>query len=320
MRQHIIGYDVWLQIGRDQMNPLLFDMNLLKVLSVLLEERSVTRTAKRLGRTQSAISNSLKKLRDALEDPLFVRGPDGLIPTPKARILEKRVHSIIRATNECLAGGAVFDPAAASGRIRVGAPDRISLPVLLPLIERIHQNAPNLALDITTTDREEALGLLDADQLDMAIGWIDNPPLRFNSEFLFQEGFVCLCRRGHPLVTHDKAADLATILSYPHLMVSAAADPRAVFDLILARTGRRRNTMISVSNFTMVPSILRSGDMVGVFTQRVAKVLAKDSELVALPVMSEVEPLDHFMVWHNRNDADQLHLWVRELVRRVAKI
>lgn len=295
-----------------------FDMNLLKVLNALFEERSVTRAGRRLGRTQSAISNSLKRLREAMDDPLFIRAPEGLVLTPKARQLEEQVHAILRATDRCLAEEEAFDPLYATGRCRIGAPDRLSLPVMLPLLDVLGARAPNIAVDLISADREGALTLLDADQLDVAVGWFRAPPRRFRSARLFEEVFVCLCRAGHPILARAPV-DLATVLSYPHLVVSAAADRKAVFDLMLARAGRQRHAKVSVSNFSAVPGILRRSDMVGVFTERVAEVLVREFGLRALPLPMEIEPLDHFMVWHNRNHADPQQSWIRERIAEASR-
>ncbi len=292
-----------------------FDLNLLKVLSVLYEERSVTRAADRLGRTQSAVSNSLRNLRDALDDPLFVRGADGLTPTPKARTLEEQVNHIIRSTDRFLTDDAAFDPAAASGRCRLGAPDRMSLPVVVPLLQSITAAAPGLNVDVITTDRDQALQMLDDDRIDLAIGWFDSPPGRFKAELLFHEVFVCLCRPEHPILSKKASAELADILAYPHLVVSAAGDHKAAFDTLLARRGLERDARRSVSGFSIVPNILRENDLIGVFTARVAQALARDFGLATLPVPMEIEPLDHFMVWHSRDDADQQHTWIRDQIK-----
>lgn len=289
-----------------------FDMNLIKVLHALFEERSVTRAGQRLGRTQSAVSNSLRRLRAALDDPLFVPGRHGLELTPKAQSLETQVRQIVEATDLMLSDGGAFDPAIAVGRCRIGAPDRLSLPFLRPLLTRLRQRAPNLALDVVTADREQSLALLDADQIDLAIGWFERLPARFRSEFLFKEGFVCLCRQDHPVLEDDARQDLGQILAYQHVMVSAAGDPRAAFDLALAQLGRRRNIMISLTNFSMAPHILRETDMLGIFTERAAQALAQDSGLTAFALPIAIRPLDHFMAWRSRADADPQQAWIRE--------
>ena len=123
------------------MIPAAFDLNLLRVLDVLLEERNVTRTGERLGRTQSAVSNSLSRLRAAFGDPLLVRGPGGLVPTPKARALEPQVREALRAAGDCFDSPSTFDPESATGLFRIGAPDRLGLPVAVPLMKELRRTA-----------------------------------------------------------------------------------------------------------------------------------------------------------------------------------
>ncbi len=296
------------------MVPQGFDLNLLKVFAVLAEERSATRAGERLGRTQSAVSNALARLRDALGDPLFVRGADGLVPTERARSLEPQVREILRIAGGCLSGTSAFDPAYAGGLFRIGAPDRLSLPLLLPVIRAIRQEAPGIAIDIVTADRDRALELIDADRVDMAIGWFDRPPSRFRALFAFRDELVCLTRADHPLRRDGGTADVDELLRHPHLVVSGAGDRKAGFDDMLAETGRRRTAAVSVMNFTAVPDLLLDSDLVGVFTARVAGLLAGRDGLAVTPLPIEVGALDHYLVWHGRSDADARHAWLRDRV------
>ncbi len=289
-----------------------FDLNLFKVLIALFEERSVTRAAARLGRTQSAISNSLRRLREIMKDPLFVRAPDGLMLTPKAKKLEERVRTIIHLTEDALTDSEAFDPATANGRFRIGAPDRLGLPVILPLFQSLRALTPNTALHLITTDRETALSHLDADELDLVFGWIDHLPARFNVLLMFRERFACLCRKGHPILQPAHAPDLGVILSFPQLVVSVAADNKAAFDFVLAGMGKERDIAVLVPHFLMVPSLLGDSDLIGIYTHRVAERLARDFDLVARPISAEIEPLDQYMIWHQRYEADKRHSWFRE--------
>ena len=86
------------------------------------------------------------------------------------------MRTVIRMMETCLADGEEFDPLTANGLLRIGAPDRLSLPVMLPLLKTVRSLAPDIDISFVTTDREQALALLDADKLDLAIGWFDQPP------------------------------------------------------------------------------------------------------------------------------------------------
>ena len=289
-----------------------FDLNLCKVLVALFEARSVTGAAEKLGRTQSAVSNSLRKLRNIMDDPLFVRTAGGLVLTPKASEMEQQARTIIHLTETLLTERAPFDPATAGGRFRIGAPDRLGLPVILPCFQSLHRACPKTELHLITTERGKALSQLDADELDLVFGWIEHPPARFNVVPMFREKFVCLCRKGHPILRRGPPLDLPMLLSFPHVVVSVAADNKAAFDFVLARMGRERQTAVLVPHFLMVPSLLKEGELIGVYTQGIAERLARDFDLVAYPISATIEPLEQSMVWHKRYETDPRHRWFRE--------
>jgi DNA-binding transcriptional LysR family regulator len=199
--------------------------------------------------------------------------------------------------------------------LRIGAPDRLSLPLLLPLLQRLRREAPGLALHLVTCDGEQALEHLDRDRLDLAIGWFDQPPKHLRTRHAFSEEFVCLCRSDHPLTMPGTAVDGARLLAHPHLVVSAAGGYLAAFDALLARRGQARRVALSVTNFSIVPHLLRDSDLVGVFTRRVAEALAREFTLACIPLAMGIEPLEHLLVWHGRNDADPRQRWLLEQVQ-----
>lgn len=288
-----------------------FDLNLLTVFHVLMEERSVTRTGQRLGRTQSAISNSLKRLRDGFRDPLFVRTPGGLSPTPRAEELGPAVARIVRDAAACVAPPGDFDPATAEARFVVGAPDRCSFPVFLPLLKRLGRVAPHIVIDLRTTDRDYAIRLIEAEEIDLALGWFDRAPPHLERSFVFEDIFVCLCREDHPLRADGDTPSLDRILSYAHLVVSSTGDRRAAFDAVLTRQGLERTIAATAMSFTIVPELLMESDLVGVFTHRTCAHFTRRYPLASVPVPLELAPIANHLIWHRRNTADTAHAWLR---------
>lgn len=288
-----------------------FDLNLLIIFNAIFETRSATLAGERLGRTQSAISNALKKLREATGDPLFVRGPNGLLPTVRAEEIEEHVRHVLSNAKMFLEGTTNFEPKTSTGQFKVGAPDRLSLPILEPFIESVMQLAPYISFQIKTTDRDAALIQLRDNGLDLVVGWFDEPPAGFNSKFLFKEKLVCLCRKKHPLLKQKEIA-LESLLEYRHVVVSSTGDRKPAFDELLAREGITRNAAVTVNNFSAVPKLLHSSDLVGVFTERVAGVLVEIFDLKISSLPMQIEPLDHYMVWVNRFETDPKHRWLRE--------
>lgn len=304
----IIWSDVTLKMNLN------FDMNLLTVLHVLLEERSVTRTGERLGRTQSAISNALKRLRDTLGDPLLVRTPDGLSPTPRAVELAPILARIVEDASACIAQPDAFDPATANAEFTVGAPDRFSLPVFLPLLEHLGQIAPGIVVNLRTTDRDYAIRLIEAGEIDLAMGWFDHTPSHFASQFAFEDRFVCLCRHDHPLLQGGPSPTLEDILGYSHLVVSSTGDRRAAFDAVLRQHGHERTIAATLMSFTIVPELLRQSDLIGVFTHRTSEYFASRHHLAVAPVPLEVSPIANHLIWHRRVEKDPAHAWLRNQI------
>jgi len=291
-----------------------FDLNLLVVLHVLLEERSVTRTGERLGRTQSAISNSLKRLRDRFEDPLLVRTPDGLSPTPRAAELAPLVARIVQDVNICVTPKADFDPATAQASFSIGAPDRFSLPVFLPLLKHLGKVAPGIVVNLRTTDRDYATRLIEDGEIDLAVGWIDGTPPHLKSSFAYEDQFVCLCRRDHPLLAETERPSVDDILKYSHLVVSSTSDRRAAFDAVLAEHGVKRTIAATLMSFTIVPELLLESDLIGVFTHRASEYFASRYALATVPVPLEVAPIANHLIWHCRFEEDQAHAWLRQQI------
>ena len=295
------------------------NMNLLKVLDALIKEQNVTRAGERLGRTQPAISNALNRLRKLLDDELLVRGPRGLTLTPRAEALRDPLHDIMQLAEICLSEGIQFDPKEATGVLRIGLPDRLSLTVLPLLVKQLNDTAPGVGLHVKTADRDQTLSLFENDEIDLALGWPENLPPHLKSEWLFDEELVCVCRKGHPVLSGKRPFDTKSLVSFPHVVVSATGGQRAAFDNLLADRGLERNGKIFVPGFSAVPELLRSSDMIAVFTKGLAIIFGKSHGLAYVELPLDLGPLGHFMVWPARYDSDPRQDWYREQIRLVCR-
>jgi DNA-binding transcriptional LysR family regulator len=322
-RPRLVNVKAWRtqQVDKSQAAPLNLgnvDFNLLKVLDALVSERNVTRAGERLGRSQPAVSNALHRLRLLLGDELLVRGPNGLVLTPRADAIRQPLREAIALIEGCLAGGPQFDPATATGVFRLSMPDRLSLAVVPPLLALLQKRAPSMTLQVLTADRKQALDLLDQDRTDLALGWFDEKPGHLKAEAILEESLYCVFRRDHPIVMQKRRFDIAAVLSYPHLVVSATGNRTAIFDdLLLLRHGLRRHALVVVTNFTAVPSLLMRSDMIGVFTGLAAEVFQRSFKLARRPVPAGVGKIATNMVWHVRNERDKHHVWLRDQIKAV---
>jgi DNA-binding transcriptional LysR family regulator len=299
------------------MNLGALDFNLLKVLDALVTERNVTRAGKRLGRSQPAVSNALNRLRQLLGDDLLVRGPAGYVLTPRAEAIREPLREALALMESCLAEAPQFDPGKATGVFRLSTPDRLSIALLPPLLTRLRKLAPNMALQVLTADRKQALDLLDGDRVDLALGWFDEKPAHLLTERMREDRLQCVVRRDHPILKRGAVYDVAAVLSYPHLVVSATGQRTAIFDDLLLRHGRRRHPLVTVTNFTAVPQLLSCSDMIGVFADLAAGVFQKSFDLVKRPLPIDVGAVATDMVWHVRYERDRKHAWLREQIRAV---
>jgi DNA-binding transcriptional LysR family regulator len=293
------------------------DFNLLKVLDALISERNVTRAGVRLGRSQPAVSNALGKLRKILGDDLLVRGPNGFILTPRAEAIRTPLREAIGLAESCLAGEAQFNPATATGVFRLSTPDRLSIAVVPTLFDRLRKLTPNMSLQVLTADRKQALDLLDQDRTDIALGWLDEKPGHLNAEFMLPEKLFCVFRRDHPILNRGVKFDIAAVLSFPHVIVSATGNRVAIFDDLLLRHGLRRKALVAVSNFTAVPHLLARSDMIGVFTELASNVFERSFKLAKRAVPINVGKISTNMVCHHRNDSDRKHVWLRRQIKAV---
>src|SRR5665647_1008625 len=296
-----------------------FDFNLLKTLEALLEERNVTRAGARLGRSQPAVSNALHRLRVLLGDDLLVRGASGLVLTPRAEALRRPLREAMTLVSDSLFQAAAFDPAHATGVCRISMPDRLTLAVVPPLLDRLRQQAPNLDLHVRTADRQQALDLIEADQVDLALGWFDDMPRHLSAEFLLDEYLYCVFRGGHPILKPRSKFNIEAALSFPHLVVSATGGRRAIFDDLLSRYSLKRHALVSVSNFTAVPHLLARSDMIGVFSKLASDVFEKSFGLVTRRIPLDIGKIATNMVWHVRSDRDPKQAWLRQQIKAVYK-
>src|ERR1700730_17318266 len=144
-----------------------FDLNLLVVFEVLMTERNVTRAADRLGRTQSAVSHSLSRLRSQLGDSLLIKSGVRMQPTAFALDLVEQARPMLRGIERVLSPRHVFDPASSQLVFRLAAPD-FMLTLFANLLERLRTEAPGVSVD-GPAPRQRTLPDVEEVQIDIAI-------------------------------------------------------------------------------------------------------------------------------------------------------
>ena len=290
------------------------DLNLLKALDALLDERSVTRAAERLSLTQPAVSGMLTRLRECFDDPLFTRTQRGIIPTLRALELAQPVKSILAEVAELLHPKA-FDPSSADMTIKIAATDYALRAVIVPFMAALRLQAPGIRVAVLPVSNDQLLAQFERGDIDVALITPETAPSELHCKALYNEEYVCLMRQDHPLAQQD-ALTLESFCAQDHALVSYVGGSfHGVTDDALAKLGRSRRVTLSVCSFLVLPEILRVSDLISVVPRRLTHDLAG---LEVLPPPLEIEGFNKIVVWHERTHRDAGHRWLRDLLLATA--
>ena len=290
------------------------DLNLLKTLDALLDERSVTRAATRLSLTQPAVSGMLTRLREAFNDPLFIRAPHGMVPTLRAQALASPVKQLLTDA-EALLQPAVFEPLNADFTWTIAATDYALKAVIVPFIAALKPLAPGIRVRIIPESPATLFAQTERGEVDIALLTPHSTPPDLHSRALYQEEYVCLMRADHPQAAAPLTLDLFCELE--HVLVSWQGDSfRGVTDDALATLGCSRRVGLSVSSFLVLPEVLAVSDMIAVVPRRLAKMA---SGMKISPPPLAIPGFTKSMAWHERSHRDPAQQWLRELLHQTAQ-
>ncbi|WP_034851913.1 LysR family transcriptional regulator [Inquilinus limosus] len=291
------------------------DLNLLKLLDALLQERSVTRAGLRLGLSQPAASRALGRLRRLLADRIVVRTPKGLELTPRAAALAEPVARLLESARAIVAP-TDFDPATARGRVTIAGVDYTTLLVMPALVSRLSRLAPGLDIEIPPPAGDH-VGLIAADAADLALGVYDALPAGFFRRALYEEDLVCAVRRGHPVIAAGLTLERFAALS--HLLVIVTGRGEAPVDVALARRGLTRRVAMRLPHFIAAPMLVAESDMILSLPRRLARRIAATAPIEILELPLEIGPLTVSMIWHERRQDDPAHAWLRRQLAEAAR-
>jgi DNA-binding transcriptional LysR family regulator len=292
-----------------------FDLNLLSAFEALWAERNVTRAARRIGLSQSALSHALKRLREQLADPLFEPSPGGMIPTPRAQALATPLADAMTLIRAALEAPPPFAARRLKRSFTLATADYGELVILPRLLRRISREAPDVTLLVRPLgdhpERDLASGLHDL-VLTPQLGadpWLRSAPL-------FDDRFVCLLRRGHPLAR--RKLTLSRYVALLHVLVSPQGAGESAVDVALRQVGKTRRVAVRVPHFLVAPLVIAESDHVITLPERLVEAMAPLRRLTVHPTPIAVPPFSISQFWHERNDVDPAHRWLRELVAQVS--
>jgi DNA-binding transcriptional LysR family regulator len=302
-------------IYMSSMNWGAFDLNLLIVFDAVMQERSVTRAGSRIGLSQPAMSHALNRLRYMLKDELFVRTPDGMVPTPRAELLAQPLRNALNEMQLALEPVA-FDPAKSDRRFTLAVNNYAAVVIAPPLVAAIAAAAPMVRLDMRPSGTLDILDHLDRGNLDLTLGGIETPGERFASAPLLDDPFVMVMRRGHPATRRRLSA--AGFAALPHLEISSSGDDTGFIDRWLNERGLQRRIALHTP-YLSAAAVLVQSDLVATLSRRIAQEFVRNNPLELRQPPYDSPRVRTLMLWHRRLDRHPAHRWLRDMIVSVTK-
>ncbi len=294
-----------------------YDLNLLRCFVAMLEERSVTRAAVRLGITQPAASNALTRLRQMFGDPLFIRERYGMRPTETALALAEPIAEALARLDAVVRDQQRFDPATAERHITLAANSYVEFVLLPDLVADLRQAAPGLTLRIIPYGSDLAeTGVVSGDTA-MTLGRITDPPETLVVQQIMEDGLSCVLRADHPQVGDHLSREQFEALRHVNMLPPGRL--KAGLFQALERTGLRRDVAVSVTHFLSIPELIAATDYCTTLPNLICARLARDKRLKILPPPADLGRFPVQMAWHIRYRQDPAHRWLRGRVLAVAE-
>lgn len=289
-----------------------YDLNLFPAFMALMEERSVTRAAARLGVTQPALSNALNRLRETFRDPLFIRQRYGIAPTELAEDIAPTVAAALRQLDDLVLTQQEFRPEKAE-RLFTIAPNSYVELVLMPLlVARLGEEAPGIRLRMVPFGSDLADAGVVSGTTSLALGRMIDPPGNLVVQHLMDDGLACVVRTDHPEV--GDGIDRAQYERLKHVNVLPPGRLRAGLFQALERQGLRREVAVSVTHFMAVPEMIAATDYCATLPRLVCRLLQRDPRLKVLSAPVDLGTFPVEMAWHVRYRRDAAHRWLRSVV------
>lgn len=284
-----------------------FDFNLAVTFLAIWQERSVSKAAQRLSLSQSAVSAALLRLREAADDPLFVRSRGGMQPTPRAVAMAADLESGLGLIHRAFADEDAFDPATSRQCFTLGMSDDFQVAVGPAIARRLARDAPHVSIIFRQTNRHTVEQAFETGEVDFAV--VASPPARswLESTDIGESGYACLfdaaaCGGCLPLT-------LDAFLGLPHVLVSFSGREGAV-DLALKKIGRTRRIQTALTHFSALPPFLRGMRAVSTIPSHAAVSLAAASGLSVCRAPVDLGRYPVSLVWKRESD----NPWLRGVI------
>ncbi|MEH6453202.1 MAG: LysR family transcriptional regulator, partial [Psychromonas sp.] len=194
------------------------DLNLIPIFVAIYEERSLSKSAERLGITQPAVSKALKRLRDIYNDSLFLRDGSSMYPTPRSIDIYPALSTALSSYTSTISLNGGFNPATAERIYSFAVISGLGHTFLPTVFNRLREQAPNLYFEIHPKFSKDTELDLRLQRYDFVIDADHFAPSFIESRHLFNEEIVAVMNKDHPRI-HDEMT-LEQFLAEEHTVVS----------------------------------------------------------------------------------------------------
>jgi len=290
------------------------DLNLFVVFDIIYTERNLTRAAEVLCLTQPTVSNALSRLRKTFSDELFVRTPQGMLPTPVAENNIGQIREALQLLGKSVHEGEQFDPGESSRVFRLSMTD-VGEALLLPeLMADLGRLAPGMMIESYHTSRRDLPMALSSGQLTLAMDIPEVADINLCHAPLFEERHVCVVRNNHPGIRGKLT--LKQYLKLGHINVSNRRKGVGLVDAELNKLGHKRQVQLRLQHYMVAPEIVRHSDL----ALTVPKHWARETDLQILELPFEVPVQKSHLFWHKSADGDHANRWLRERILRLCEL
>jgi len=294
------------------------DLNLLVALDLLLDEGSVRGAARRAHLSPSAMSHTLARLRDLLDDEVLVRAGRGMVPTPRAEALALPVKELLGQARAVLATGQRFRPEALRRRFRVVCTDHVATVLFSRAEPLLTAEAPGVDLLLAPLT-PDTMADLRAGRVDAAVGVFPEAVPEVRMRRLFVDRFVTVCRPRHPRLGEATELTLEAFLDEDHVLVAPRGTPEGLVDEMLAARGARRRVARAFPSFLAAVWHLSTTDAVLTVSERLVHTLAPTVPLRVFRPPVALAPYRLMLAWHPRLDQSPADRWFRSVLVRAAE-
>ncbi|WP_070966649.1 LysR family transcriptional regulator [Vibrio sonorensis] len=287
------------------------DLKLIAIFNAIMQERSITVAAQTLNMTQPSVSKAVTRMRHQWQDPLFVKKGRGIEPTPHAITLWRNICEPLQQIEQQFTH-TKFDPLTRETTLRVALTDGITH-IFWPYIRSVIESRANAVNIHAIPFKGNGEELLLSAEADLVFDCYTNPHPHIHREWLFDNQFTAVVKKGHELAGSELTLD--KFVKQDHLFVSLTGDATGTVDTALSELGLERRVAMTVNSFSAAIELLLQSSLIAVLPKTIVRASTQRSNLVELNLPVCISPAPISISWHRRKHQNPALMWLLDEIR-----